>query len=301
MLYHAKFLMNIENKFVQYRSIYNYLSLGTMRRAAIRRSLRISRPLSGYEDLDLRKYSHLHITKRTKITADDIRNYKSDASSLASWLDVTIVKRKGRCFDASKSLITAVDADTFPSINVTTLDGNDIAVPRDVDGNVKLIVFSFKHYGFSLVRSWIDPFLERFYLIGSSDVSAVSEESNSMQPAFALAMDGNDSSGSGNIVDVDVQRNGNDKGHSNIMNTSSEKVTTQSRISSSGKKGIKGKVTAFEICMIEYGFLSIAKSVFAQNTISAVHPSQVPYTGLSFGGVKVRIFSFLLKTSKEEC
>jgi hypothetical protein len=38
-------------------------------------------------------------------------------------------------------------------------------------GTVKLVCFSIKHYGFTLVRSWCEPFMAHFNLIGSVDPS----------------------------------------------------------------------------------------------------------------------------------
>ena len=132
----------------------------------------------------------------------------------------------GRAFDANTSLIDASDADTFPNLRAHCLNGSDITIPTDIQGKAKLVVFSFKHYGFSLLRSWIDPFVARYH--------------------------NHDSSAEGIHNDHEI-----------------------------------GAV-AFEICFIEYGFLSIAKSVFVKNIKLSIDPSRIDHTAIVFGGVKVQ-------------
>ncbi len=164
-------------------------------------------------------------------TEEDIKKYRADSQTLARWLDVSVVKRKGRAFDADTQLIPAKNAHKFPQIQVSSLHGEQAVIPQVVDADVKLIVFSFKHYGFSLVRSWMDPFLARFptppYPPSSSSSSA----------------------------------------------------------------------TAVEICFVEFGFLSMAKNLFASSIKNNIAPSQIDYTFLAFGGVIVSssiISSFLV-------
>lgn len=135
----------------------------------------------------------------------------------------------GRAFDASSSLIDANDADTFPTLQAHGLNGTEISIPTGIPGKAKLVVFSFKHYGFSLIRSWIDPYTARY--IG----------------------------------------------------------TTSSTVEGERKGGSDDAAVAFEICFIEYGFLSIAKSVFVNNIRNSIDPSQIGRTAIVFGGVKVRL------------
>jgi len=135
----------------------------------------------------------------------------------------------GRAFDASSSLIDASDADTFPTLQAHCLNGSEVYIPTGIRGKAKLVVFSFKHYGFSLIRSWMDPYIAR-YMADSS-------------------LEGG-SSGTGAV--------------------------------------------AFEICFIEYGFLSIAKSVFLNNIKNSIEPSQIDHTAIVFGGVKVRLLLYVV-------
>jgi len=206
------------------------------------------------------KVSPVVAVTRSITTQDDIREYKNESTTLARWLDVSIVQRKGReirspnlpshvhslsspidviyyllmplgrAFDANSSLIDASDADTFPTLQAHGLNGTEISIPTGIPGKAKLVVFSFKHYGFSLIRSWIDPYIARYI----------------------------DTTGS---ATVDEER----------------------------KKGSDDAAVAFEICFIEYGFLSVAKSVFVNNIRNSIDQSQIDRTAIVFGGVKVRL------------
>lgn len=138
----------------------------------------------------------------------------------------------GRAFDANSSLIDASDADTFPTLQAHGLNGTEISIPTGIPGKAKLIVFSFKHYGFSLIRSWIDPYLARYIDTTTGSATAVEGER---------------------------------------------------------KRGSDDAAVAFEICFIEYGFLSIAKSVFVNNIRNSIDKSQIDRTAIVFGGVKVRL------------
>lgn len=151
-------------------------------------------------------------------TPNDKVKYDSDTQTLAKWLDVGIVKRKGRAFDADSRLIQASEARTFPAVRGYNLNGTDIVVPDTAtSSHAKLVCFSIKHYGFTLVRSWCDPFVQRF----------AAEHSSTVQ--------------------------------------------------------------CFELCFVEYGFLSMAKNVFAQNLKPKILEQQHDSTILSFGGLNVRM------------
>ena len=178
------------------------------------------------------------------ITTEEINTYKTDSAQLARWLDVGIIARKGRVFDADTSLISKSKADTVPMIRVSNLNGKELTVPDQVEGKAKLIVFSFKHYGFSLVRTWIDPYLARFG--NQSYCGGIAEASTNGKSAPTMT-----------------------KG-----------TTAVTTVASSG-------AVAFEICFVEYGFLSMAKSMFVNTIKSNTDPLQVANTGLKFGNVKV--------------
>jgi len=189
-----------------------------------------------------RLFSSSSDSSRSAAEAAAIAHYKSDTQTLARWLDVGIVKRKGRAFDADTSLIPAARAVDFPPIAAYTLNRVDVLVPNTIlqqareqkdqqetaafssessplppspstSAIPKLVAFSFKHYGFTLVRTWVDPFLKRFG--GGSD---------------AL-------------------------------------------------------VPVMEVCFVEYGFLTLAKNVFASNLKAQIPASQLDLTAFSFGGV----------------
>jgi hypothetical protein len=155
--------------------------------------------------------------------------YDSDTQTLAKWLDVGIVKRKGRAFDADRGLIPASEAVSFPVVRGYTLEGTEVVVPDNVQARAKLVCFSIKHYGFTLVRSWCDPFAQRFAAQSASGIGQASD------------------------------------------------------------------VQCVELCFVEYGFLSMAKNVFAQNLKSKVLEQQHNFTVLSFGGLNVRLPAVLAR------
>jgi hypothetical protein len=162
------------------------------------------------------------------VTQAEIDKYKTDSGALAKWLDMSVIAKKGRVFDADRDLATKATADLFPVVKGYNLDGGSVVLPDHMDAKAKLIVFSFKHYGFTLCRTWIDPFIAKYNV--------------AQLPSAA----------------------------------STEKPKT------SGSRAV-----AHEICFVEYGFLSMAKSVFASNIRSNVDPSQIDKTTLVFGGVRV--------------
>ena len=172
-------------------------------------------------------------------SAEEIKNYKNDSKNLAKWLDVSTVSRHGREFDAYTHLQAPSKADTFPNAQVLTLESKSITIPTAIDAKAKLVCVSFKHYGFTLLRSWLNPFIAKY------NPSAV------------------------------VQ-----KDQDGYIDTAA--VTT----TPGGLSNPTGAI-AYEICFVEFGFLSMAKSLFASNIRGTVDPSQVNRTGMIFGGAKV--------------
>lgn len=79
----------------------------------------------------------------------------------AEWLDVSIVKRKGKAFETSSSLISARDAFLFPPTFCYNLNGTGVEIPASIVG-MKLLVFSFKQYGFQLGKTYLTHFNDRF-------------------------------------------------------------------------------------------------------------------------------------------
>lgn len=106
-----------------------------------------------------------------------VLHYKTDTQTLANWLDIGIVARKGRAFSADHDVldVNSMEAMVFPFLRVSTMDGEDVTLPdalvttiddgeREtvaergaVTSGVKVVCFSFKQYGFGLLRSWMEP------------------------------------------------------------------------------------------------------------------------------------------------
>jgi hypothetical protein len=167
----------------------------------------------------------------------DIDHYKRDTKTLAKWLDVSIIKQSGKVFEPQLQLIEKSEAEKFPDVQATTLEGVAVTLPHDIRGHVKLVAFSFKHYGFSLVKSWTEPFMLKY--------------PNALD-SFLTVSDDN----------------------------------SRSR---------KQQVVMLEICFVEYGFLSVAKSMFANNLKNQLPSSQRANTVLAFGGVMVRVLAVMYK------
>jgi hypothetical protein len=84
---------------------------------------------------------------------------------------VGIINRQGRAFNADRSLLasTSEHAITFPILQVSTLENDEVMVPNEMISNAyqsssmntyngtKIIAFSFKQYGRTLAMSWLEP------------------------------------------------------------------------------------------------------------------------------------------------
>lgn len=183
------------------------------------------------------------------ITNAMIKHYKEDTKSLARWLDFSVVKYKGRAFDADIDLIPYELSNTFPLLKGLTLNDREVNFPADLHNNnvheVTLVCLSFKHYGFTLVKSWLDPY-KNFLKNKNTGRS----NSNIM---------GNNSSSIGNM--------GNNKW---------------------------SKVSYKEICFVEYGFMSFARKLFADNLKKEIDVYSHDHTILSFGKINDFAASLLL-------
>jgi hypothetical protein len=105
----------------------------------------------------------------TKVDKEAIEFYKNDTKTLARWLDIGIVKRQGRAyenengiFSCDADLILPTDAMYFPEVKGTNLNNEEVTVLGSSSVKATLVCFSFKQYGFGLIRSWIDPFIGQF-------------------------------------------------------------------------------------------------------------------------------------------
>lgn len=76
---------------------------------------------------------------------------------LAKWVDTTVTALNGKVFPAPKAVIAPKKAAPFPTQQCfSLLDDSMVSVPHDIDSEIKVVMFSFRHYGFSLLRSWMD-------------------------------------------------------------------------------------------------------------------------------------------------
>lgn len=134
-----------------------------------------------------------------KMHEEKVAFYKIDTQTLANFLDLSVITRKGRVFGADRTVSRVEESMSFPLLhkNVYSLTGEAVSVPDGIlntgntvnaicgekesasnnasanytasdksslssSSHVKLVAFSFKQYGFTLIRSWLDPFYEQF-------------------------------------------------------------------------------------------------------------------------------------------
>jgi hypothetical protein len=116
--------------------------------------------------IHLNRYSPQRLQLRL-INNDIRKNFK--------WTDISIIKNGGRAFEADTCIISPQKSILFPRVKCTTLDGVQRTFPDDIKSKIKFISFSFKQYGFALVKSWNDPFIENISKINSSPLISVAE------------------------------------------------------------------------------------------------------------------------------
>lgn len=76
---------------------------------------------------------------------------------LAKWVDTTVTAMNGKVFESATELIPVDQAKVFPTQDCfCLLEGEPASIPHDIVADVKVVMFSFRHYGFSLLRSWMD-------------------------------------------------------------------------------------------------------------------------------------------------
>jgi hypothetical protein len=186
-----------------------------------------------FDTYTLFDYYSLHgTTEYHEFVKKNISKYKTDPQVLARWLDMSVTHRQGKAFSyVMKDVIPKKQAIPFPSVDCYRLDtllngSTNLSMLPDsfssVDANAsvpspKVVIFSFKNYGFSLLRGWLDEFL------------------HSSEPSLATPV--------------------------------------------------------YEICFIEYSFLSMAKGFFAKNIRNQILPSQYENTFLKFGGIQASVLS----------
>jgi hypothetical protein len=119
-------------------------------------------------------YSLYGTTEYQDFVKKNISKYKTDPKVLAKWLDMSVTHREGKAY--SHVMTQAVPKDRsvpFPLVDCyrlnTLLNGstNPAVLPdafSSSDAGVstaspKVVIFSFKNYGFSLLRGWLDEVL----------------------------------------------------------------------------------------------------------------------------------------------
>lgn len=219
-------------------------------------------------------------------------HYKSDTQTLARWLDVSIVKKKGRAYEPDFALLPAKAALPFPLLKGCTLNLKDVTIPDSIvplaaaaaaasststssnsSGSssssakppaARLVAFHFKHYGSTLVRPWLQAVIARF---GPGPLSAVPVSPllpSRSRSYFSLAFLPHAPS-TPTLAHIHTH------------------TTPAHIISMLPTPHMFPKV--IEVCFVEYGFLALTKSLFASNLRATVPASQHDLTALSFGGV----------------
>lgn len=80
------------------------------------------------------------------------------------WLDMSIIKRKGKALVTDVQCIPLSEAVIMPSVAGFNLLGESSKYPESTSSSVKakLVCFSFTEYGFNLNKSFREPFMEAF-------------------------------------------------------------------------------------------------------------------------------------------
>jgi hypothetical protein len=90
--------------------------------------------------------------------------YRTDTQTLSNWLDVSVVKIKGRLYPADNWLIPIENSLCIPfpvETQLTTLSGEEKSVDDIASSSaVRLVTFSFKQYGHTLAETWAKAVLE---------------------------------------------------------------------------------------------------------------------------------------------
>ncbi len=101
--------------------------------------------------------------------------YRTESTTLTRWLEVGVVRRKGRTSTGdfeNTPFSNKNTADFFPTLKAYSLEQKDILVPDQFPAKSKLVFLSFQNFGFEGVRQWMDPIVQRY-------PDAVSKDGNS--------------------------------------------------------------------------------------------------------------------------
>jgi len=196
-------------------------------------------------------------TKTTKIETDGEKSKLNTVTEL--------FEQQGREFDADTKLIPKENALIFPQVKGSTLNSVDVSLYEDFPADAKLVCLSVKHYGFMLVRSWIDPFAMHFNPCARVDNE---EEKNKAEVAKDSLFN------SSLFGDINAQETLNKLSEAEIINMN-KKVDPE----------ICQRIKCVEICIIEFSILSMVSGIFAKNISKNVLSQQSDSTFLKFGGL----------------
>lgn len=132
---------------------------------------------AGHENMTIREKYGIETleTRLDKLGTyeEKLKFFRADTQALARWLDLSIVKDKGRAYP-DPLFIPADKAIVFPNIKGFSLNDEEITLPRYFNENktkFKIVAYSCKSYGFSLIRSFLNPLIAKYG--GSGDNSKV--------------------------------------------------------------------------------------------------------------------------------
>ena len=99
-------------------------------------------------------------------------DYKTDYQTLRKFTDVNIMAKQGKAYPFRDTLFSVEEAEVFPTVYGCSMNGVDLIIPRNGGTDAKIVCFSIKEYGFTLVRKWCDPFTKRYKPTAEDDLAA---------------------------------------------------------------------------------------------------------------------------------
>lgn len=146
-------------------------------------------------------------------TPQEMDEYKKNFTR--NWLNIAALENNGRVFSPPSTLSQVKESPVFPNVRADCLDGTNAQLPAALKSKAKLISFSFKHYGFDIVRKWNDYVHQKYF-----------------------------------------------------QDT---------------------KIDTIELCYVEFGFLSMAKSLYINNIKRSIPNDRHKNTFVVFGGIQVSV------------
>ena len=209
-------------------------------------------------------------------------DYKTDYEILRKFTDVNIMKNDGRIYPFTTTLISGSEAEDFPAVHGSNMNGVDVTIPNSVNTDAKLVCFSIKEYGFQLVRSWCDPFAAR-YNPTTADLEAIAalgttstSESESEIGSETQTKAEKEKEAIHNLKVFNLEDSSADAEGSAVLPLPPPSIE------------IRKRVTCSEVIFVEYSFLWFARKVFADSSKPKLLVQQFPHTVLSFGPIQVK-------------